>query len=81
MLPRLVLSPREKHTVIVLLFDYLGDASRIVRSFSLTALAELATADRVLRRRLLPVIEKQLRTGSPAVRSRARKLLIALRGG
>ncbi len=81
MLPRLVLSPREKQAVIALLFDYLGDESRIVRTFSMTALAELAAANASLRRRLIPVVEKQAGTGSPAVRSRARKLLIPLRGG
>jgi hypothetical protein len=74
MLPRLKLGPEEKHAVVATLFRYLEDKSRITATFALQALADLATQDPSLKRRLTPMIFDIARTGSPAMRARARKL-------
>lgn len=74
MLPRLDLSPGEAQRVKNVLFAYLDDKSRIVQTFALQALADLSVRDPALRARLLPLLKKLSKTGSPAVRARARKL-------
>lgn len=78
MLPRLKLSDRERHAVIALLYDYLDDKSRIVKAFGMTALAELASHDTQLRAKLIPTLKRLVRIGSPAMRSRGKKLLTRL---
>ena len=76
--PRLDLSKSEKQVAIAILFDYLEDKSRIVKTFSMTALAAFALDDVGLRKTLIPVLEKNIATGSPAMKSRGRKLLARL---
>jgi hypothetical protein len=78
MLPRVHLSTLQKKTAIGLLFEYLGDESKIVKVFAVTALADFAAADASLRNRLVPVLKQFVRNGSPAMRNRARKLLAGL---
>lgn len=78
MLPRLELTAAERRRTAAILFAYLEDRSRIVQTFALQALADLAISDHALQRRLLPLVEDRQKTGSPAVRARARKLLSAL---
>jgi hypothetical protein len=75
MLPRLDLDRQERRRVALLMRRYLTDKSRIVQTFAMQALAELAATDASLRRRVRPLIETLGRTGSPAVRARARKLM------
>lgn len=79
MLPRLKLSARERAAAVDILVGYLGDDSRIVRVCGMQGLAELAEREAPL----LPPVKAQLenlaKTGSPAVRSRAAKLLNRLR--
>ena len=79
MLPRLVLSGWERKTVVDILFGYLNDKSKIVKTFSLQALSDLAEQDECLRFRVVDVLEKFVRTGSPAVKSRGKKLLAKLK--
>lgn len=79
MLPRLDLDPQERRRVEALMRRYLADKSRIVQTFALQALADLATTDASIRRRVRPLIETLARTGSPAVCARARKLLHGLK--
>jgi len=79
MLPRLDLDRSERRRAEALMRGYLDDKSRIAQTFALQALADLAIGDAALRRRLLPLIEQLARTGSPAVRARARKLIGALK--
>ncbi|MDH3742470.1 MAG: hypothetical protein OER56_12830, partial [Hyphomicrobiales bacterium] len=57
MLPRLKLSDRERQSIIALLYDYLDDKSRIVNTFGMTALAELASDDEQLRAKLIPTLK------------------------
>jgi hypothetical protein len=52
--------------------------SRIVRTFAMQALAELAEGDEQLRRRVLPLLAELTRTGTPAMRSCGRRLLARL---
>ena len=78
MLPRLELSPSERRRVAALLFNYLEDASQIVKTFSMQALFEISENDARLRARVIPILRGAVRNGSPAARSRAKKLLTAI---
>jgi hypothetical protein len=79
MLPRLALEKEERRRVQAIMFGYLEHESRIVRTFAMQALADLSGNDRGLRRRLLPLFEELARTGTAAVRARARKLISSFR--
>ena len=79
MIPRLDLSVEEREVVVAILLDYLNDRSKIVRTFSMQALADLADEDAHLRDQLIPLLEELAETGSPAMRSRGQKLLRKLR--
>ncbi|MFQ5572425.1 MAG: hypothetical protein ACE5G0_22350 [Rhodothermales bacterium] len=75
MLPRLHLDADDRKAALTIARGYLRDKSSIVRTFAMQALVDLAEADPELRDEVLPVIEKLTRTGTPAMRSRGRKLL------
>jgi hypothetical protein len=78
MIPRLELSPSEKRRAVALLFKYLEDGSQIVKTFSMQALFEMSAADAKLRARVIPILQGTVHNGSPAVRSRAKKLFTAI---
>jgi hypothetical protein len=63
---------------VAILFGYLEDRSSIARTFAMQALADVALRDGALRKTVLPVIEHLTETGTPAMRSRGRKLLKVL---
>jgi hypothetical protein len=73
--PRLQLSSDEREIAFSILLDCLDDESRIVKTFSMQALAELAGDDTSLRARVVALLEDPSKTGSPAMRTRCRKLL------
>jgi hypothetical protein len=75
MLPRLNLSDTERKTAISILITYLDDRSKIVKTFAMQALADLAGTDAGLRPQVTQLLEELTRTGSPAMQSRGRKLL------
>jgi len=75
MIPRLELSEEERAVVVEILLDYLHDKSKIVKTFSMQALADLAEQDASLRCQVIQLLEELTRTGSPAMKSRGRKLL------
>lgn len=75
---RLHLSPDERRTIVAILTDYLTDKSRIVRTFAMQALADIAAQDDALRPAIIAQLEDLTHTGSPAMQSRGRKLLAAL---
>jgi hypothetical protein len=75
MFPRLELSKEEQAVVVEILLDYLNDESKIVKTFSMQALADFAERDAGLRFKVIQLLEELTRTGSPAMRSRGRKLL------
>jgi len=75
MIPRLELSGEERKVVVEILLGYLHDESKIVKTFSMQALADLAERDASLRSQVIPLLEEITKTGSPAMKSRGRKLL------
>jgi hypothetical protein len=75
MLPRLELSAEEREQAIKILTSYLGDKSKIVQTFSLQALADLAEKDRGLIPQVSAILAGAAGSGSPAVVSRVKKLL------
>jgi hypothetical protein len=79
MFPRLELSQEEQAVVVELLLDYVNDRSKIVKTFSMQALADFAERDAGLRTRVIKLLEELTRTGSPAMKSRGRKLLEKLK--
>jgi hypothetical protein len=76
---RMELSRRERHILVRILQDYLGDKSKIVKTFAMQALADIAEQDIQLRAGIVKQIEKLTRIGSPAMKSRGRKLLAKLK--
>lgn len=78
MIPRLDLTAAERHSALEILIGYLDDESKIVKTFSMQAMADLALQDPGLRPQVIPTLEQLTTTGSPAMRSRGRKLLIQL---
>ena len=79
MLPRLKLTMRDRAVVVAVLRRYLKDESRIVKIFAMQGLTDLAQQDPRLAASIRPLISSLIRTGSPAVKSRGRKLLLELR--
>jgi hypothetical protein len=79
MLPRLGLSAEERAVAVEVLGDYLNDKSKIVKTFSMQALADLVEQEASLRERVIPILEELSETGSSAMKSRGRKLLRKLR--
>ncbi|UCG66210.1 MAG: hypothetical protein JSW12_04030 [Deltaproteobacteria bacterium] len=75
MVPRLELSRQERASIVEILLGYLTDKSSIVKTFSIQALVDLADNDTDLRRRVIPLLDELMRTGSPAMKTRGRKLL------
>ena len=79
MIPRLKLTAREEATVTEIFFDYLNDKSKIVVTFAMQALADLALKKGAASARTIRAIEELTRTGSPAIQSRGKKLLPKLK--
>jgi len=75
MVTRLKLTEKERQQAIGIMFEYWEDESRIVQTFALQALADFGDSDVALRKRLRPLLEEAGRTGSAAVRARARILI------
>lgn len=78
MIPRLTLTEEELPHAVETLRGYLGDKSRIVRTFAMQALADLVKQDPSLKTDVLALVRGSVDASSPAVRSRARKLLLEL---
>ena len=75
MLPRLGSTRTGRRRVVSLLRRFLHDDSRLVRTFNMQALAELAAQDGALRPTVLSMLAPLTRTGSPAMRARGKMLL------
>jgi hypothetical protein len=75
MVPRLALTGPERERAAAALQHYLQDRSSIVKTFALQGLADLAKQDASLREPVRRTLEESLRTGTPAMKARARKLL------
>ncbi len=81
MLPRLSLIQEERVVALSILLGYLNDESRIVRTFWMQALADLAEKDPSLRPRVIELLTHLTKAGTPAMKSRGRKLLDKLNKG
>jgi HEAT repeat protein len=79
MVPRLELSKPETERAATALQRYLEDRSSIVKTFALQGLANLARQDSNLREPARRALEESLRTGTAAMKARARKLLKELK--
>jgi hypothetical protein len=75
MVPRLALTGPEREHAAAALRRYLEDRSSIVKTFALQGLADLARQDSGLREPVRRRLEESLRTGTAAMKARARKLL------
>lgn len=75
MLPRLILSPEERHRAVEILKEYLKDKSSIVKTCAMQALADLAEDDDHLRTEVIDLLQTLRRSGTPAMKSRGRRLL------
>ena len=75
MVPRLSLTVPERQRAFTALHHYLDDRSSIVRTFALQGLTELARKEPNLRSHVTGILEESLRSGTAAMKARARKLL------
>jgi hypothetical protein len=78
MVPRLLLTSKERQLAATLLDSYLEDRSSIVRTFALQGLADLAQEDPSIRPAVIEVLRESIRKGTPAMKARSRKLLAHL---
>jgi hypothetical protein len=81
MIPRLKLGAREREQASKSLQRYMHDRSSIVKTFAMQALADLAQGDPGLRSQVAELLEGSARSGTPAMKARARKLLKAASHG
>jgi hypothetical protein len=77
--PRLEWSPQERRVIVDILKNYLTDRSKIVKTFSMQALADLAGQGAGLRPTIIKQLERLTRTNSPAMKARGKKLLAKLK--
>lgn len=77
-LPRLNLTTIERKKVFVLLVSYLDDNSLIVKTFSMQALADIALQDSAYIDEVRDIVSRSIKTGSPAMKARGKKLLLKL---
>jgi hypothetical protein len=74
-IPRLILSKNEKHQLIKKFVSYLNNKSRILVTFSMQAMVDIADNDDQLKNEIYPIIKDLSETGSGAMRSRGRRLI------
>lgn len=79
-LPRLRLTTKERQRVFEILESFLDDDSRIVKTFAMQGLADLAAMDHVYQPRVRQIVEALMASGIPALQSRGKKLLPTLTG-
>lgn len=75
MLPRLPLTAGERREVADVMRGYLEDRSSILRTLALHALTDLTKADGEGREEVRALLEQAVRSGTPAMRARAKRLL------
>ena len=78
MLPRLKLTKTERKRVFGLLLTYLEDKSRIVKTSTMQALADIAIQDNTYLKEVNRLLRSLIKEGSPAVKARGKKLLLTL---
>ena len=75
MVPRLILTAAERGRAAETFERYLQDRSSIVRTFALQALTDISQGQARMGKRVRELLENSLRTGTAAMKARARKLL------
>jgi hypothetical protein len=75
MLPRLPITSSERRRAWNRMQSYLDDRSSIVKTCAIQAMAELAKGDGALEPRIIDLLERACRSGTPAMKARSRKLL------
>ena len=78
MLPRIKLTKAERKRVFELLLTYLEDKSRIVKTSTMQALAEVAIQDNSYLIKVQELLKNLTKEGSPAMKARGKKLLLSL---
>jgi len=78
LLSRLDLTAEERRIALMLLNRYLEDKSKIVKTFAMQSLADIALVDAELRPSIVAQLERLTTAGSPAMQSRGHKLLAQL---
>ena len=73
-IPRLELNTKEIDQAFMLFKEYLDDNSSIVKTFAMQALFDLAQLNKNLMPEVTSIINDCLKNGSPAMKSRAKKL-------
>lgn len=77
--PRLQYSAEEEKEIVASLKEYLSHKSKIVQVSAMEALAIFAERNTSMLAEVINILDAHQKTGSPAVRSRGKKLLIRLR--
>jgi hypothetical protein len=80
LLSRLELNRPQRRRVVKILERYLTDRSSIVKTFAMQTLADMALRDAGLRGPIMKQLQTLTRTGTPAMKSRGRKLLARMSG-
>ena len=75
---RMDLTRAEIYQVVEILFSYLEDPSKIVQTNTLQALVELTWEEDDLFVKVRQEVERLADLGSPAVKNRAKKLLVKM---
>jgi hypothetical protein len=76
--PRLLLTDRERALAVSSLISWLEDRSSIVKTYALQGLADLAQHEPGIRGRVVEILSEATRNGTAAMKARGRKLLIQL---
>ncbi|MDH3537725.1 MAG: hypothetical protein OER87_18430 [Gammaproteobacteria bacterium] len=79
-LPRLGLTKKEREKVFKIMQSYLHDESSIVRTFAMQALTDIAIQDHSYAGKVRNQLDRLIEGGSPAMKSRGKKLLAFLDG-
>ena len=74
-LPRLKLTKKERQQVFEILVSFLDDGSRIVKTFAMQGLADIAEMDRLYLPSVAKIVEGLMASRIPAIQSRGKKLL------
>lgn len=80
LLSRITLTVSERRRVLGIMAVYLKDASSIVKTFAMQTMADIAAQDTRLRAPIVEKLKRLTRDGTPAMKSRGRKLLARLDG-
>lgn len=77
----LEINKKERDKIIEILFSYIDGPgkSKIVKTFSMQTLADLAEKDEDIRPQIIRKLEEIMKTGSPAMVSRGKKLIKKLK--